>query len=189
MSCTIKTILDPQTQKTIDKGVDVLSAKIQRAVKDSDDDCFSTQIDRLAAIGNIIIQYVILAFVVLALFQHDKAWLIVKIIGVTSVVSLVLLAIQYRNAIIPIVRLLGALDTSTKIIIFLTVAAALGTTYIRKGESGYKLTLVIAMILFVKLSLQMKDFLTDNKSPAPAFLVFVRELFTSQRITKIFRAF
>ena len=189
MSCSIGSIHDPQTQKNIDKGIDELSVKIKKAVEKDEDICMSTTVDKWANIGNMVIQYVILAFVVLALFRHEKAGLIVKIVGITSIVSLVLLAIQYRNAIIPIARLIGALDTSTKIIIFLSIAAALGTTYIQKGDAGFRLTLAIAMILFVKLSLQMKNFLNDEKSSAPAFLAFVKELFTPRRISTIFRAF
>jgi hypothetical protein len=52
-----------------------------------------------------------------------------------------------------------------------------------------RLTIAIAMVLFVRLSLQMKDFLLDEKSRVPAFLAFIKEIFTPTRITTIYNAF
>jgi hypothetical protein len=83
----------------------------------------------------------------------------------------------------------SALDLSTKIIIFLSVAASLGISSVQKGEAGMRLTIAIAMVLFVRLSLQMKDFLLDEKSRVPAFLAFIKEIFTPARITTIYNAF
>jgi hypothetical protein len=176
-------------QKNIDAGVDSISAQIKqnnaRNIK-----CWASHIDRSIAIVNISIQYIIIAFVVLALFNHDtSSSMIVQIIQWTTYVSLVLLALQYRNAISAVGRLANALDTTTKIVIILSVLAALGTGYIKKGQAGVHLTIAITMILFVRLSLQMKDFLMDKKTPIPAFLKFVKELLTPERIRKIYTSF
>jgi hypothetical protein len=190
MSCSIDKILDPATQKGIDVSVDVMSAKIKKVIDQGESfNCQASQIDRTIAIVNIGIQYVILAFVVLALFNHDKSGIIVQVIQWTSYVSLALLAAQYRNVIISAGRLVNALDISTKVIIFLSVAAALGTGYIKNGQAGMRLTIAIAMVLFIRLSLQMKDFMTDAKSPVPAFLKFLKELLTPERIDKLYKAF
>jgi hypothetical protein len=190
MSCSIDKILDPQTQKDIDVSVDKLTVKIKRIVDQGDTaECRASQIDRAISVVNICIQYVILAFVVFALFHHDKSDVIVEVIRWTTYVSLGLLAVQYRNVILSAGRLVNALDMSTKVIIFLSIAAALGTGYIRKGQAGMKLTIAIAMVLFVRLSLQMKDFLTDSKSRVPAFLLFLKELLTPERINDIYTAF
>ena len=190
MSCSIDKILDPATQKGIDIGVDALSAKIKKVIDQGESfECQASKIDRTIAIVNIGIQYIILAFVVLALFNHDKSGIIVDVIQWTTYVSLGLLAVQYRNVIISAGRLVSALDMSTKVIIFLSIAAALGTSYIKKGETGIRLTIAIAMVLFIRLSLQMKDFMTDAKSPVPAFLTFLKELLTTDRINKLYNAF
>jgi len=190
MSCSIEQILDPATQKNIDKGVEDLSVKIKKVVDTGDSlECQASQTDRMIAVANIVIQCIILGFVVLALFNHEKAGLIVKIIQWTTYLSLFLLAVQYRNIITTSLRLVSALDLSTKIIIFLSVAASLGISSVQKGEAGMRLTIAIAMVLFVRLSLQMKDFLLDEKSRVPAFLAFIKEIFTPARITTIYNAF
>jgi hypothetical protein len=190
MSCSIDKILDPQTQKDIDAGIDAMSAKIKKVIAQGEMvECQASQIDRIISIVNIGIQYTILAFVVFALFNHDKSGLIVQVIQWTTYVSLVLLGVQYRNVILSAGRLVNALDMSTKVIIFLSIAAALGTEYIQKGRAGMRLTIVIAMILFIRLSLQMKDFMTTEKSPVSAFLKFLEELLTPERIDKLYASF
>jgi hypothetical protein len=189
MSCAIDKILDPVTQKVIDVGVDGMSLKIKKAVEKNETDCRASNIDRAIAVVNIVIQYIILAFVVLALFNHAQSNLIIEVVKWTTYVSLGLLAIQYRNLAISAGRLVFALDTSTKIIIFLTVVAAFGVGFVQKGNAGMSLTTAIAMVLFIKLSLQMKDFMTDAKSSVAPFMAFVKELLTPERIKKIYGAF
>ncbi|AGE56214.1 hypothetical protein PBCVNEJV1_183R [Paramecium bursaria Chlorella virus NE-JV-1] len=189
MSCSIDKILDLKTNKLIDAGVTAMSVKIKKVVEKGDVECRESQIDRAIAIVNIGIQYLILAFVVLALFNHEKSGMIVKIITYTTYVSLALLALQYRNVIVSAGRLVGALDLSTKIILALSAAAAIGVGFIKRGEAGMRLTIAIAAVLFVRLSLQMRDFLMDSKSRVPAFLMFLKELLTPERIEKIYVAF
>ena len=184
MSCTIDQILDPATQRQIDKGVDRLSQRI--ATASSSRTCTAFRVDRTVALVDILIQCVILAFVVFALFQHEHSALIVKVIEWTAYVSLALLVIRYRNAIISSVRLLSALDVGSKVVIFLSVAAAIATEYIKKGQAGMRMTLVIAMVLFVKVSLQMREFLNEQNSTIPVFLTFVKDVFTPHRIDAIF---
>lgn len=190
MSCSIDKIIDPQTQKNIDTGVNNISAKIRKTIEQGDSfECRASQIDRGISLVNIVIQYIILAFVVLALFSQEHSELIINVIQWTSYISLGLLAVQYRNVLISAGRLVGALDMSTKVIILLSIAAALGTGYIKKGQAGMSLTIVIALVLFIRLSLQMKDFVADKKSRVPAFLLFLRELLTPKRIQTIYNSF
>ena len=190
MSCDINEILDPQTQKNIDAGVENMSVKIKQTIAQGESfECQATQIDRTISLVNIVVQYIILAFVILALVSKDHSGIIVKVIQWTSYISLGLLAVQYRNIVVAAGNLVGALDTSTKIIILLSIAAALGTGYIKKGQAGMKLTIAIALILFIRLSLQMRDFVTDKKSRVSAFLIFLKNLLTPQRIKTIYNSF
>ncbi|AGE51793.1 hypothetical protein PBCVCVM1_302L [Paramecium bursaria Chlorella virus CVM-1] len=190
MSCSIDKILDPQTQKEIDAGVNNISVKIKKTIAQGESfECQASQIDRTISLINIAVQYIILAFVILALVSKEHSGLIVKVIQWTTYISLGLLAVQYRNIIVAAGNLVGALDTSTKIIIFLSIAAAIGTGYIKKGQAGMQLTIAIALVLFIRLSLQMRDFVTDKKSRVPAFLIFLKELLTPQRIETIYNSF
>jgi len=190
MSCSIDKILDQQTQRAIDAGVSNMSVKIKKTIAQGDSfECRESEIDRILSLVNIVIQYIILAFVILALVSQEHSGLIIKVIQWTSYISLGLLAAQYRNVLVAAGNLVGALDASTKIIIFLSVAAAVGTGYIKKGQAGMQLTILIALVLFIRLSLQMRDFVTDKKSRVPAFLIFLKELLTPQRIETIYNSF
>lgn len=190
MSCDINEILDPQTQKNIDAGVENMSVKIKQTIAQGESfECQATQIDRTISLINIAIQYIILAFVILALVSKEHSGLIVNVIQWTTFISLGLLAVQYRNVIVAAGNLVGALDVSTKVIIFLSIAAALGSSYIKKGQAGMKLTIAIALILFIRLSLQMRDFVTNKKSRVSAFLIFLKNLITPQRIKTIYNSF
>jgi len=191
MSCSINKILDPQTQKNIDAGVNNISVKIKKIIAKEGEsfECQATQIDRTISLINIAIQYIILAFVILALVSKEHSGLIVNVIQWTTFISLGLLAVQYRNVIVAAGNLVGALDVSTKVIIFLSIAAALGSSYIKKGQAGMKLTIAIALILFIRLSLQMRDFVTNKKSRVSAFLIFLKNLLTPQRIKTIYNSF
>jgi hypothetical protein len=193
MSCSITKVLDPQENKRLDEGVDIMAAKISAAVKLDDvnnADCRASEIDRYVNIVNMAIQYVILSFVVLAVIQHDNAGLIVNVIKWVSYVSLLLIAVQYRNVLVSAGRLfMYGLDLENQIIIVFSLCIALITGFIQKGTAGMKLTLAVAFLIFIRLAIQMKNFLLDRDSKIPAFLVFVKELLTPSRITKIYNSF
>ena len=191
MSCSITKVLDSETNKKLDDGVDIMAAKISAAVKlDGNSGCRASDIDRIVNIVNMGIQYIILSFVVLAVIQHDNAGLIVNVIKWVSYVSLLLLAVQYRNVLVSAGRLfLYGLDVENQVIIIFSLIITLITGFIKKGTAGMKLTLAVAFLIFIRLAIQMKNFLLDNDSKIPAFLVFVKELLTPSRITKIYNAF
>jgi len=193
MSCSITKVLDPKTNKILDDGVDVMAAKISAAVKlDGVDnaDCRASEIDRYVNIVNMAIQYIILSFVVLAVIKHENAALIINVIKWVSYVSLLLIAIQYRNVLVSAGRLfMFGLDLENQIIIVFSIFIALITGFIQKGTAGMKLTIAVAVLILIRLAIQMKNFLLDRDSKIPAFLVFVKELLTPSRITKIYNAF
>ena len=193
MSCSITKVLDPKTNKSLDDGVDIMAAKISAAVKLDDvnnSDCRASEIDRYINIVNMAIQYIILSFVVLAVIQHDNAALIVNVIKWVSYVSLLLIAVQYRNVLVSAGRLfLYGLDLENQIIIVFSIGIALITGFIQKGTAGMNLTIAVAVLIVIRLAIQMKNFLLDRDSKIPAFLVFVKELLTPSRITKIYNAF
>jgi hypothetical protein len=167
-----------------------MSVKIKKTIAQGDSfECRESEIDRVISLVNIVIQYIILAFVILALVSEEHSGIIVSVIQWTSYISLGLLAMQYRNVLVAAGNLVGALDASTKIIILLSVAAAVGTGYIKRGQAGMQLTILIALVLFIRLSLQMRDFVTDKKSRVPAFLIFLKELLTPERIETIYNSF
>ena len=193
MSCSIKKVLDAEETKRLDDGVDVLAAKISAAVN-SDDvsnaNCRSSDIDRVVSIANMAIQYIILSFVILAIVNSDNDALVVNVIKWVSVVSLLLIAIQYRNVIVSAGRLfMYGLDFDSQIVIVFSVFITLITGWLQKGTAGMKLTIAVAFLISIRLAIQMKNFLMDNDSKIPAFLVFVKELLTPSRITKIYNAF
>jgi len=193
MSCSITKVLDPQTNKSLDDGVDIMAAKISAAVKLDDvnnADCRASDIDRYVNIVNMAIQYIILSFVVLAVIQHENASLIINVIKWVSYVSLLLIAVQYRNVLVSAGRLfMFGLDLENQIIIVFSICIALITGFIKKGTAGMKLTIAVAVLIVIRLAIQMKNFLLDRDSKIPAFLVFVKELLTPSRITKIYNAF
>jgi len=193
MSCSITKVLDPQTNKSLDDGVDIMAAKISAAVKLDDvnnTDCRASDIDRYVNIVNMAIQYIILSFVVLAVIQHENASLIINVIKWVSYVSLLLIAVQYRNVLVSAGRLfMFGLDLENQIIIVFSICIALITGFIKKGTAGMKLTIAVAVLIVIRLAIQMKNFLLDRDSKIPAFLVFVKELLTPSRITKIYNAF
>lgn len=193
MSCSINKVLDSETNKKLDDGVDIMAAKISAAVKldnVNNSDCRASEIDRIVNIVNMGIQYIILSFVVLAVIQHDNAGLIVNVIKWVSYVSLLLIAVQYRNVLFFAGRLfLYGLDLENQIIIVFSLCISLITGFIQKGTAGMNLTLAVAFLIFIRLAIQMKNFLLDRDSKIPAFLVFVKELLTSSRIQKIYNAF
>jgi len=193
MSCSITKVLDPQTNKSLDDGVDIMAAKISAAVKLDDvnnADCRASDIDRYVNIVNMAIQYIILSFVVLAVIQHENASLIINVIKWVSYVSLLLIAVQYRNVLVSAGRLfMFGLDLENQIIIVFSICIALITGFIQKGTAGMKLTIAVAVLIVIRLAIQMKNFLLDRDSKIPAFLVFVKELLTPSRITKIYNAF
>ena len=192
MSCLIKTILDAATNKNIDKGVDKLSEKISATIKNEDPniECNSSNIDRWISIINMGIQYLILSFVVLALLNHEKSALIITVITWTAYLSLALLMVRYRNVLISAGRILVyGLDLETQIILAFSIFITIITGFIKKGTAGMKLTLTIAFLIFIRLALQMKDFLLDKKSNLSAFMAFVKELLSPARISKIYKSF
>lgn len=191
MSCSVYKILDGQTDKLIDDGVDTLAAKISKTVKeDKNIECRDSKIDRMVVILNMGIQYVILSFVILALVKHDKGELIVQVITWVSYISLFLVAIQYRNVIATAGKLFAhGLDLETQIIILFSLFIVIITGFVKRGTAGVKLTLAIAFLIVTRLAIQMKSFLTDKDSKIPAFLSFSKELLSPTRISKIFRAF
>ena len=193
MSCSITKVLDQEENKRLDDGVDVMAAKISAAIKLDDvnnADCRASEIVRYVNIVNMTIQYIILSFVVLAVIQHDNAGLIVNVIKWVSYVSLLLIAVQYRNVLVSAGRLfLYGLDLENQIIIVFSLCITLITGFIQKGTAGMKLTLAVAFLIFIRLAIQMKNFLLDRDSKIPAFLVFCKELLTPSRIKKIYNAF
>lgn len=191
MSCSVYKILDKQTDNFIDDGVDTLVAKISKTVKeDANIKCRDSKIDRMIAILNMGIQYVILSFVILSLVNHDKGDLIVRVITWVSYMSLLLVAIQYRNVIATAGKLfVHGLDLETQIIILFSLFIAIITGFIKRGTAGVKLTLAIAFLIVIRLAIQMKSFLTDKDSKIPAFLSFAKELLSPTRISKLFKAF
>jgi hypothetical protein len=170
-----------------------MAAKISAAIKADDvnnSDCRASDIDRYVNIVNMVIQYVILSFVVLAVIQHENASLIVNVIKWVSYVSLLLIAIQYRNVLVSAGRLfMFGLDLENQIIIVFSLFIALMTGFIQKGTAGMKLTIAVAFLILIRLAIQMKNFLLDRDSKIPAFLVFIKELLTPKRITTIYNAF
>jgi hypothetical protein len=105
-------------------------------------------------------------------------------------VSLALLIVQYRNVLISAGRVfMYGLDLETQIILVFSVIITIITSFIKKGAAGMKLTLAIAFLIFIRLALQMKDFLLDKKSNISAFLSFAKELLTPTRIAKIYKSF
>lgn len=192
MSCSIDKILDASTNKSIDEGVDRISKRISDTVKseDSNIECNNSKIDHWISIINMGIQYLILSFVILALLNHEKSALIITVITWTAYVSLALLMVRYRNVLISAGRiLLYGLDLETQIILAFSIFITLITGFIKKGTAGMKLTLTIAFLIFIRLALQMKDFLLDKKSNLSAFMEFVKELLTPARISKIYKSF
>jgi hypothetical protein len=193
MSCSITKVLDPKTNKIIDTGVDVMAAKISAAVKLDDvnnAECRASEIDRVVNIVNMVLQYIILSFVILAVINHDNASLIINVIKWVSYVSLILIGVQYRNVLVSAGRLfMFGLDFENQVIIVFSLFIALITGFIRKGTAGMKLTIAVAFLIFIRLAIQMKNFLLDRNSKIPAFLVFVKQLLTPSRITKIYNAF
>lgn len=193
MSCSITKVLDAKENKKLDEGVDAMAAKISATVKlDNVDNsnCRASDIDRIVNIVNMVIQYIILSFVILAVVQHDNAALVINVIKWVSYVSLILIAIQYRNVMISAGRLfLYGLDLENQIIIVFSLFIVMITGFIKKGTAGMKLTLAVAFLIFIRLAIQMKNFMLDRESKIPAFLVFIKELLTPDRITKIYNAF
>lgn len=191
MSCSVYKILDEQTDKLIDDGVDTLAAKISKTVReDKNIECRDSKIDRMVVILNMGIQYVILSFVILALVNHDKGELIVQIITWVSYISLFLVAIQYRNVIATAGKLfVHGLDLETQVIVLFSLFIVIITGFVKRGTAGVKLTLAIAFLIVIRLAIQMKSFLTDETSKIPAFLSFAKELLSPARISKLFRAF
>ena len=190
MSCSITKVLDPEENKIIDDGVDALAGKISDAVKKEDSECRASKIDRMVSIFNMAIQYIILSFVILAVIKHDKAAMVVHVIKWVSYVSLLLIAVQYRNVLISAGRLfVYGLDIENQIVIVFSVFIAMITGFIKKGTAGMKLTMAVGVLIVIRLGIQMKNFLLDRNSKIPAFLVFVKELLTPARITKIYNAF
>lgn len=193
MSCSITKVLDAEENKKLDDGVDVLAAKISAAVKldnVSNTECRASDIDRYVNIVNMGIQYIILSFVVLAVINHDNSTTIVNVIKWVSYVSLLLIAVQYRNVMVSAGRLfMYGLDLENQIIIVFSLCISLITGFIQDGTAGMNLTIAVGFFIFIRLAIQMKNFLQDNDSKIPAFLVFVKELLTPSRITKIYNAF
>lgn len=193
MSCTVTEVLGKDMTKHIDDGVDVLAAKITAALKkdhDGNSDCRASDIDKWVNIVNMAIQYIILSFIVLAVINRENVSLIANVITWVSYVSLILIAIQYRNVTITAGRLfMYGLDLETRVIIAFSVAIAIMTTMIQNGTTGLTLLVIVGIMLFIRLAIQMKDFLLDRESKIPAFLVFIKELLTPSRIKKIYNAF
>ena len=193
MSCSITKVLDSETNKKLDDGVDIMAAKISAAVKldnVSNSDCRASDIDRIVNIVNMGIQYIILSFVVLAVINHDNSTTIVNVIKWVSYVSLLLIAIQYRNVLVSAGRLFRyGLDLENQIIIVFSLCISLITGFIQDGTAGMNLTIAVGLFIFIRLAIQMKNFLLDNDSKIPAFLVFVKEFLTPSRITKLYNAF
>lgn len=189
MSCSVDKILDDTMQKKIDEGVNYLASDIRKKLDENDETCIDSKLDKFVAISSIIMQYIVFAFILIAITHKEYAGTIVKVIVFTTFITTALLAIQYRNVLISALRLLNALDLSTKIVLVLTVLATIGTGYIKDGGAGLYTTLGIAGVLFIRLSLQVKDFLTGEKSPIPAFTKFMRETLTTNRINTLYNAF
>jgi len=193
MSCSIKKVLDDDTNKKLDNGVDVLASKISAAVNSAgveNENCRASDIDRAVNVANMVIQYVILSFVLIAIYENDNNAKIVNIIKWVGVVSLFLIAVQYRNVLMSAARLFAfGLDLEDQVVIIFSIGITLITGMLKKGTAGMKLTVLVAFLLLVRLVLQMKNFLTDSNSRVPAFLVFVKELLTPDRIKKIYKAF
>lgn len=193
MSCSITKVLDSETNKKLDDGVDIMAAKISAAVKLDDVknlDCRASEIDRIVSIVNMVIQYIILSFVILVVVNHDNASLIINVIKWVSYVSLILIAVQYRNVLVSAGRLfMYGLDLENQVIIVFSLFIALTTGFIRKGTAGMKMTLAVAFLIFIRLAIQMRNFLLDRNSKIPAFLAFVKDFLTPSRITKIYNAF
>ena len=191
MSCSIKKVLDDDTNKKLDSGVDILASKIFAAVNSAGvNKCRASDIDRAVSIANMVIQYFILSFVILAIYDNDNNAKIVNIIKLVGVVSLILIAVQYRNVLVSAARLfMFGLDLEDQVVIIFSIGITLITFMLRKGTVGMKMTILAAFLLLIRLILQMKNFLTNNNSRVPAFLVFIKELLTPNRIKKIYKAF
>ena len=189
MSCSVTKILDKDTQQKIDEGVASISVQIKKKLDNADDNCDESRIDKFVAISSIILQYVVFAFILVALASDKYSDVVIKAIVITSFITTALLVVQYRNILLSALRILSALETSTKVILVLSVLAMLGTGYIKEGGAGFYLTMGIAAVLFLRLSLQARDFLRDSTSPLPAFTTFLKEVITTERIQTLYDAF
>ncbi|AGE48422.1 hypothetical protein PBCVAN69C_263R [Paramecium bursaria Chlorella virus AN69C] len=192
-NCPTDQIFDKETNERIDSGVEYLSAKIKKVVKNDDSDtsnCLSTKIDDSVVIFNMIIQYIVMCFIVLSVANHGDQSNVVKAIVWISYVSLFLIAVQYRSVVATAWKLFAyGIDIENKIIILLSLFIAFLTMYIKKGNFGTKMAIATAMFIIVRLAIQMKNFLLGEKSTIPMFLSFVGELFSPKRISTIFKAF
>ncbi|AGE51462.1 hypothetical protein PBCVCviKI_250R [Paramecium bursaria Chlorella virus CviKI] len=192
-NCPTDQIFDKETNERVDSGVEYLSAKIKKVVKNDDSDnsnCLSTKIDDSVVIFNMIIQYIVMCFIVLSVANHGDRSNVVKAIVWISYVSLFLIAVQYRSVVATAWKLFAyGIDIENKIIILLSLFIAFLTMYIKKGNFGTKMAIATAMFIIVRLAIQMKNFLLGEKSTIPMFLSFVGELFSPKRISTIFKAF
>ena len=190
MSCSINDILDTSMNKAIDDGVNKLAAKISSVVKKEGGTCAHTRVDDTITIGNMTVQYIILAFIVLSIANRDDSVLDIKVIVWVTYISLILVIIQYRHIMISAGKVfLYGLDIEDQLVIVASLTAAVFTSFVTKGGFGVGIMLAIAFLISVSLAIQMKDFLLEKDSKISPFLALLNGLCTSSRISKIYTAF
>jgi len=191
MSCPIDTIFDKQTNGLIDNGVDYMTNRIKTVMTaGTTGNCLSTNVDDGVVIFNMIIQYIVLCFVILALTKQGESENIVKAIVWISYISSFLIFVQYRSVFATAWKLfMNGLDIENKLVILMSVFITLLTTYIKKGNLEMKITLAVTIFIVIRLGFQLKNFMLDQESTIPVFLSFVENLFSPDRISKIFNAF
>ena len=205
MSCPLDTILDGNTQKSIDSGVAFISEKISTvrktfdvpasAPKNSKDNpyaaCFAGKLNRNILWGNILLQVAVLAFLaIIAATKGEKAWSVDALTWI-SWISMVLLLIQYRDAVVSGFKVfLFGVGRQTQVIAALTLAIAVMTKllYDREGWVVSAVALLIFASTSVRVGLQIRSAL-GQESVVPIFLDFINRLVTVDRVNKIKAAF
>jgi len=190
MSCSINDILDTSMNKAVDDGVDKLAAKIASVDKQKGNTCAEAGIDNTITIGNMTIQYIILAIIILSVVNHSNSVLGVRVIVWVTYVSLCLVAVQYRHAIVSAGKVfLYGLDIEDQFVIIASLATTVFTAFATNGGFDVGIMLAIAFLISVSLVIQLKDFLLQKNSKMVPFLSLLNGLSTPERISKIYAAF
>ena len=190
MSCSINSILDESMNKAIDGGVNKLAAKIASVEKKEGNTCANARVDDTITIGNMTIQYIILAIIILSLVNHNNSVLGVKVIVWVTYASMILVAVQYRHAIVSAGKVfLYGLDIEDQLVIIASLAATVFTAFATNGGFDVGIMLTIAFLISVSLVIQLKDFLLEKNSKMLPFLSLLNGLSTPERISKLYAAF
>ena len=202
MSCPLDRILDKESNKQIDDGVDFLAKKIETIKKiyeipDSGGEssmfegCSTTKLDKGVLWANIALQITLLVFLgIIAATKGEKDWSIDALTWV-SWVTLALLLIQYRDVVFSMLKLfIHGVDLQTQIISVLTLVIVIMTRllYVNEGFTVSIVALMIFVLIAVRVGFQIKSTLQSD-SMVTIMLDFINRLITPNRIQKIKKAF